>query len=34
MNSINDLSDIEEYAAEDFADFVEIVDKDKVNNMR
>ncbi len=32
MSSIDIFSDIDEYSAEDFADFVGIVDKDKVNN--
>ncbi len=30
MSSIIELSDIEEYNEEDFTNFVEIVDKDKV----
>jgi len=33
MSSIIELSDIEEYNAEDFMDSVEIVNKDKVNNV-
>jgi hypothetical protein len=33
MSSIIELSDIEEYNAKDFVDLVEIVNKDKVNNM-
>jgi hypothetical protein len=33
MSSIIELSDIEEYNAKDFMDPVEIVNKDKVNNV-
>ena len=33
MSSVIELSDIEEYNAEDFADVAEIVNKDKVNNV-
>jgi hypothetical protein len=33
MSSIIELSDIEEYNAEDFADVAKIVNKDKVNNV-
>ena len=34
MSSIIELSDIEEYNAEDFMDSVKIVNKDKVNNVQ